>query len=555
MIGVYMKKRMSIIIYGILWLLVCLVLSYAAKTEPASFGQIDKGNLKEFNSQWTYVHGDEHERIDLPESVGSTGGSETVIYKNLPTEIKANDCLFTSTSHMTMQAYINGKLIYEYGKEREHFFSVPANAFHIIPLEPIYAGQEIKLILSSDVSRYMGQLNAIQYGDQGSFLLNYARDNAFSLLSCTLTFGLAIFLFVVWIAIRNIVRQNGLLYLSLFSFNMFMWALTETYIPQFFVGHALTFNVLAFESLLLLPIPLLLLLKENSSVAMRKTANMLLGTTIGAFLACNMLFVGNVMDLSESVWITHLNLVAGSIWLLVVTLTENERQRKLSGGIEGKNTASTWGFVFMTATIIIDVATYYIFAQASSYNFVKVGLVMYVLTFAIDSVRSGFKLVMLGEKAAKYEDLAYRDMLTGVFNRTAYKEAMQKLDEDPALRAGTAVVILDINNLKMVNDAMGHAVGDRYILSNVDLMRKHFENIGKIYRIGGDEFVILISQEDEDQFRWALHKMEQDVDSDGVSNFAFGYAYFETEDGSIQNTARRADALMYQKKVKQKQHR
>lgn len=548
-----MKKRVSIIVYGMLWLIVFFVLSCAARSENVDFGKISIGELEPFNDKWIYQNGTENEAVELPVNLDENETSEFVLTRLLPEQIKAGEHLFTSTCHTELQVYVDGQMIYHYGSNDKMFFINPGNALHSIPLLTEYAGKEIRLIYQSKIPRYRGVIDAVQIGDRTSFLMSYLKANLFSVLTCTLTLGLAMFLFIIWLAIRKIVKQNGLLYLSLFCFNMFMWSAGETYLPQFFWGHTLTISILTFEALLLLPIPLLLLLKEHISPLVQKAAKGFLTSTVLIFFLCNLLFAGKVMDLAESLWITHLNLLLGTTAVLTAILSGNRERRALSGGIEGRTNLSTLGFLFMAVSIVLSMINYYVSVTSDNYNIVKIGLIIYVLTFSIDSVQNGFKMALLGEKAAKFENLAYKDMLTGVWNRTAYKEEMQKLDEDPELRASTAVVIIDINNLKKINDAMGHAVGDRYILSNVELIRKHFEDIGKIFRIGGDEFVVLITQDDDEKFRWKLYQMEKDVNSEGISNFAFGYAYFEDSDVSIQNTAKRADVLMYQKKLKQKE--
>ena len=88
--------------------------------------------------------------------------------------------------------------------------------------------------------------------------------------------------------------------------------------------------------------------------------------------------------------------------------------------------------------------------------------------------------------------LAYRDALTGVKNKTAYQDTESRFEEE--MRQGKpefAVVVLDINGLKKVNDTYGHDFGDMLIISACRLICKTFQH-SPVYRIGGDEFAAFV---------------------------------------------------------------
>ena len=82
------------------------------------------------------------------------------------------------------------------------------------------------------------------------------------------------------------------------------------------------------------------------------------------------------------------------------------------------------------------------------------------------------------------------DELTKCFNRRAYDSDMQKLD----LNTKWAYISLDLNGLKKANDTLGHSAGDELICAAANCMKFAFASYGKIYRIGGDEFVVWIQE-------------------------------------------------------------
>lgn len=90
----------------------------------------------------------------------------------------------------------------------------------------------------------------------------------------------------------------------------------------------------------------------------------------------------------------------------------------------------------------------------------------------------------------KYIYTSNTDELTKCLNRRAYDTDMEKLD----LNTEWAYISLDLNGLKQANDSLGHSAGDELICAASNCMKFAFTSYGKIYRIGGDEFVVLIQE-------------------------------------------------------------
>jgi diguanylate cyclase (GGDEF)-like protein len=98
---------------------------------------------------------------------------------------------------------------------------------------------------------------------------------------------------------------------------------------------------------------------------------------------------------------------------------------------------------------------------------------------------------------AHLERLAYGDALTGLANRRALDEATTSAMSSGLRRSGrtVAVVIFDVNGLKVVNDSHGHAEGDRVLCTVASLLTRHFRTLrgSLVARLGGDEFAVLVT--------------------------------------------------------------
>lgn len=86
------------------------------------------------------------------------------------------------------------------------------------------------------------------------------------------------------------------------------------------------------------------------------------------------------------------------------------------------------------------------------------------------------------------------DALTGCLNRHAYETDINKLD----LKKEWIYISLDLNSLKHINDTYGHDVGDEMICAAAACMMASFGEFGKVYRIGGDEFVVIVTQKPDE---------------------------------------------------------
>lgn len=156
--------------------------------------------------------------------------------------------------------------------------------------------------------------------------------------------------------------------------------------------------------------------------------------------------------------------------------------------------------------------------------------------------------------------LAYRDSLTGIKNLTAYQDTTKRLEEQ--MRSGQpefAVVVMDINNLKYVNDTYGHDFGDIMIIDTSKLICRSFKR-SPVYRIGGDEFVVILENGDYERYQEILQSFEENIAEynrtgrgDCVLSVARGIAIYSHEtDLVFGNVFKRADEAMYQNKKEMK---
>ncbi len=149
-------------------------------------------------------------------------------------------------------------------------------------------------------------------------------------------------------------------------------------------------------------------------------------------------------------------------------------------------------------------------------------------------------------------DMANKDALTKVKNKHAYTQAVRELDDlTEKGEAEYAVVVMDINGLKHVNDTQGHHAGDEYIKACCHIICTVFKH-SPVFRVGGDEFTVLLTGEDYANREDLLERFKQIVMSNrkkGLANLASGMATYDSGlDRCVESVFERADKAMYEDK-------
>ena len=155
-------------------------------------------------------------------------------------------------------------------------------------------------------------------------------------------------------------------------------------------------------------------------------------------------------------------------------------------------------------------------------------------------------------------ELAYVDPLTGVKNKHAFVEIEKKYDD--LIHDGKieefAVLIFDLNDLKVINDKYGHDKGDQYIIRSCEIISEHFKGLD-LYRYGGDEFVIILEGKDYKNRYQMIDIFNNDIEKNIDKNepvIALGFSDFiKSRDNTLDSVFIRADEIMYGRKRKLKQ--
>jgi diguanylate cyclase (GGDEF)-like protein/PAS domain S-box-containing protein len=152
------------------------------------------------------------------------------------------------------------------------------------------------------------------------------------------------------------------------------------------------------------------------------------------------------------------------------------------------------------------------------------------------------------------EYLSFHDPLTGLYNRRGFSRELERCDQLSSLPL--AVIVGDVNGLKLINDAFGHACGDELLVKVAKVLQSAVGDSGIVARLGGDEFAVVLSNTNlevaQGKIRELKHRAQRETVQSVQISIAFGVAVKTQLDQSLQDCFNLAEEHMYQDKLKWK---
>lgn len=150
-----------------------------------------------------------------------------------------------------------------------------------------------------------------------------------------------------------------------------------------------------------------------------------------------------------------------------------------------------------------------------------------------------------------YYKMAYTDGLTGLKNRTAYEEKLNEIRLERKNVSSLWYIAFDLNYLKQTNDNLGHHIGDNLIKALANAFEEAFKNNEDIFRIGGDEFVVILEQDiSEKELVKELESLQEILEMhskiiDINISVAYGYSLLKNSEDNLDKVIICADKQMY----------
>ncbi|GIQ67505.1 putative bifunctional diguanylate cyclase/phosphodiesterase [Xylanibacillus composti] len=171
-----------------------------------------------------------------------------------------------------------------------------------------------------------------------------------------------------------------------------------------------------------------------------------------------------------------------------------------------------------------------------------------------DNLYSAF--LKLKQSEQTLHELAYFDALTRLPNRRSFTRDLSRLlDEADARGSHAAVLFMDLDRFKQINDSLGHTAGDELLKGIADRLQKVMGDKGGVYRLGGDEFTIILPETEEEEIHALAQAVQQAcrepyaISGQELRTFvSIGISMIPRDGNDLDTIVRHADMAMYKAK-------
>lgn len=472
--------------------------------------------------------------------------------------ISNDDCIGFFSFQQQIEIFLDDEKVYSFLPAPYSNSKTPGNKWNFLPLEESDNGKIITIHINQCYNRGKVTIPTMYIGTQSGIAISYLKNQLPRIfLSIVMIFiGALICLFHV-IKNNRTAIGDSLKWLALFAIFRGIWGLIESNSYSFFVSRLLLISQLSYMSLKIAVALYLQFLNDSFYHGNNKIVRYLTIFSISEFFVTVALQFTGIADFATTIFITHALLLVAGMYSCADIAYSLYKRHKSSRDRIATNHYSSISQLFCTIIIIIsslvDMYRYYTTNSPDVARFCRIGDFLFVMIMSFGLFLDFVNLLKMGQKAAIFREQASFDPMTKLFNRMRFEKDIAKANRHTL--NGHGIIVLDLNNLKLFNDKIGHDAGDHYIITASKIIDDTFSNHGTIYRIGGDEFCIITKHLSNSKFIELRDEMEHlidiDISPEGVPpmSVACGFALFDSNtDETLHDTMKRADEEMYRRK-------
>ncbi len=548
--GFFKKHIESILFFGLI--IVSFFIVMLAKPYNGNSDGFERYmNVQSLTNGWTFYDGKNEQKVSLPVRMNSDSqGDGTSVSATLPEKIDDDYAICFRTSHSRVQVLIDGVEVYQYRWTDEvPLGNSPGSLWNIVDLSPKYSGKTITIKTDSPYDMYEGLFRTVTYGDKTSIIMYLQKETRIMLILSCIPIVLGIILIIAAFFAGKEFSKRPFAYVGIFLAVVGIWETTETGYLQFFKFDMYTVQIVNLITFGFIPLLVIMALKYTNFLKYYFKRLFYINVIIYAvYVALQLL---EISDMHQTLWLIHLSMVIDSIFIFWDTKRYCDEQEDKSGFI---CIMITYSIVFVA--IIIDMYRIYVYPDSYNGYATRIAMVLFIVLMAVSIVQRSLTAERKNIERETIINMAYTDILTGIKNRRCFEEDAEKLAD---AKKSFNIVAIDMNNLKMINDELGHKFGDEALIKVANALRI-FENYGEeCYRMGGDEFEVICKKMDIDDIDRVCEQINKKLAKTeyfpGIPlSIAYGSFRFSANmDTEVNKVMARADKKMYEKKQQMKE--
>lgn len=455
-----------------------------------------------------------------------------ILERELPLSAIPSASLSFHTFQSTVNIAINDEPMYSFGMDLYAESRMLPRTICYVPLPADYAGKTMRIELVSTEPIAFSGLGPFHFGNEKDLfnLFLEKRRLPFFIGTFLFIFGLFQLLWIPYILIAGSTNTSPL-------FSAFITMTLGIYILAFyntfdlFTEFSTVNTMIEYISLYLLPCAIAGFFTSLGGRRQRLYGKFALVNLAFVFVVLT-LHLFNIMHITQFLFILFVIIIAEAVPIVVNVIKNPTRRRRRNTNIleETADKFLSYGFIiFVCCGFINEIMLVYARFISGKESYTSLSwMIIGSIIFSICLVLHYFLhnvCALRAEATRQYlSQLAYSDRLTDLANRTKCEHVMRQLGVDKKL---FTLVSFDLDNLKKINDQFGHIEGDRMIQTFASALRNCFADALLVGRMGGDEFIVILTDEQCSFVDDLLHELEKTLKSMNKDEklFKYGVSY------------------------------
>ena len=479
--------------------------------------------------------------------------------ENVSTSYSDPTLCFRSYSS-AVEVYQDGRKVFSLADQNPigESASFSGGRYNFASLADDYSGSQIEIRYSTRYTQNGPyEIHPVYIGNKATLIKNEAANNFISLCIGLSVLIAAFILSMLCLAIDNRKTRQSLAATVMLLFVTGFWIVLQNRSKQFIIANVTAAIDLSMFSMAVLPLTIYnYVVKNYSEIAQRdaKAFEIFSYVYIAVYIAIytGYAFFNTAVDSSLPFMVAAL-----IIYFMVLILWAGVKyvKRKFEGGIF----LITGLFLYLMSIVlensILDAGSSSVNRQLSLYAPMYAAMIL----FLFKSVREGIQISKNRKDRRNAMRIAYTDALTGLLNRKALANRIDHMDQSGEQQFW--LFIFDIDGMKECNDTFGHLMGDKVLIAFAKSLKAASKELNKyIFRYGGDEFLIMIQQEEgfrPKKFITAVRKHFTEYHPvRKYDGFSVGWALYSSGGKTgILAKLREADSRMYYEKIQNRKER
>lgn len=521
------------VIEKFLYVIVVAVILFVLTQTVANQELVLPETVSSISDGWYYMEDGEKREITLPATIHSDM-QELILCHDTIAADHAGDTFYTKGALYKLKIVLDDQILYEYEDAafpRNDQMSVKTYCNAQLPNTSV----NTLTLHYQNTKDGVFQLDNIHVGNAGAIFREQSRENAatFLFIFAIFTFSITVIAIFLYFYKRKIYEWR-LFNLATFLFLCGVWSVTDSSLSQLLSGGMSSLLCYcSFYAFMLLSIPMIQFVRNFDRMKHYKVFDVLIAVFCINIILQSLLNYSGLFHFIDMLPVTHIVMAVGVITITLLLIKEY----RLSKAEDLKTILI--GFTSLGTCGLLSLLLYWAF-KISYYELIfDIGILIFVITLFFGVIKTITETFRYKTEMLAYERLSAEDRLTGLRNRKAYTEFLDKMEQSADTLKDALLIYLDVKGLKKVNDQYGHIAGDEIIVTSAICIENIFASVGNCYRIGGDEFCVIILNPTNSIEDWKskldLELRQHSKGSKYWISFIWGTSFLRSADGTLKS--------------------